>query len=242
MLIIPAIYLQEGKCVCLKQGQMDDSSVVSSDPIDTAGRWFDLGVRRLQIVDVDGARAGFPVNSESILQIAQRFPNLPLQVGGGLRHLDSVERYLKAGVNDVILATSAIKEPELLVEACEAFPDRIITGIDAKDGVVAIDGWKTLSDMSVLDLVRSIDAEAVSAIVHTDIGRSGLMQGVNIETTLRLAQATSAPVIASGGVANMKDIRALKALSYEGIGGVVVGRALYDGALDLVEAQIHCDQ
>jgi len=241
MLVIPAIDLKDGKCVRLRQGRMEDSTVFSDDPVDMAGRWFDAGARRLHLVDLNGAFEGEPVNGEIVRQIAQRFPNFPIQIGGGIRNLETIEAYLKAGVKYVIIGTKAVKEPEFVAEACAAFPDHIIVGLDAKDGLVATDGWAEVSEVQATDLAKQFDEQGVSAIVYTDIARDGMMQGVNVEATVRLAQASSIPVIASGGITNMDDIRALSAQAQHGICGAITGRAIYEGTLDVSEAQHYCD-
>jgi len=241
MLVIPAIDLKDGKCVRLRQGRMEDSTVFSDDPVDVAGRWFDSGARRLHLVDLNGAFEGEPVNGEIVRLIAQRFPNFPIQIGGGIRSLETIEAYLKAGVNYVIIGTKAVKEPEFVEEACREFPDHIIVGLDAKDGKVATDGWAEVSNIEATDLAKQFDQQGVSAIVYTDIARDGMMQGVNVEATVRLAQASSIPVIASGGITNMEDIVALKAQAGEGIQGAITGRAIYEGTLDVAKAQHYCD-
>lgn len=241
MLIIPAIDLKDGKCVRLRQGRMDDSTVFSDNPVDVAGRWFDAGARRLHLVDLNGAFEGEPVNGEIVRQIAKRFPNFPIQIGGGIRSLETIEAYLNAGVNYVIIGTKAVKEPEFVEEACREFPDHIIVGLDAKDGKVATDGWAEVSNVEATDLAKQFDQQGVSAIVYTDIARDGMMQGVNVEATVRLAQASSIPVIASGGITNMEDIIALKAQANQGIQGAITGRAIYEGTLDVSKAQHYCD-
>ncbi len=241
MLIIPAIDLKDGKCVRLRQGRMEDSTVFSDDPVEVAGRWFDSGARRLHLVDLNGAFEGEPVNGEIVRQIAKRFPNFPIQIGGGIRSLETIETYLKAGVNYVIIGTKAVKEPEFVEEACREFPDHIIVGLDAKDGKVATDGWAEVSNVEATDLAKQFDQQGVSAIVYTDIARDGMMQGVNVEATVRLAQASSIPVIASGGITNMEDIVALKAQADQGIQGAITGRAIYEGTLDVAKAQHYCD-
>lgn len=241
MLIIPAIDLKDGKCVRLRQGRMDDSTVFSDDPVDMAGRWMDQGARRLHLVDLNGAFDGEPVHKEIVTAIAKRFPNLPIQIGGGIRSLETIEAYLNAGVEYVIIGTKAVKEPEFVTEACEAFPGHIIVGLDAKDGKVATDGWADVSSVEATDLAKQFDEQGVSAIVYTDIARDGMMQGVNVEATVRLAQASSIPVIASGGVTNMEDIKALAAQADQGICGAITGRAIYEGTLDVREAQSYSD-
>lgn len=242
MLVIPAIDLKDGQCVRLRQGRMEDSTTFSSNPVEMAQRWVDAGGRRLHLVDLNGAFAGRPVNGEIVREIAKRFPNLPIQIGGGIRDFETIEAYLSAGVSYVIIGTKAVKEPEFVTEACRRFPGHVIVGLDAKDGKVATDGWAEVSSVEATDLARRFARDGVSAIVYTDISRDGMMQGVNLEATVRLAQATAIPVIASGGVTNMDDIRRLAAVAGQGILGAITGRAIYEGTLDLAEAQAYCDQ
>ncbi|GAB5412407.1 MAG: 1-(5-phosphoribosyl)-5-[(5-phosphoribosylamino) methylideneamino]imidazole-4-carboxamide isomerase [Congregibacter sp.] len=242
MLIIPAIDLKDGECVRLRQGEMDDSTVFSDDPVATAQRWVDAGCRRLHLVDLNGAFAGTPVNGDAVTAIAKAFPELPIQIGGGIRDLATIEHYVKAGVAFVIIGTQAVKEPAFVAEACKAFPGQVIVGLDARDGRVATDGWAEVSALHATDLARRFADDGVSAIVYTDIARDGMMQGVNIEATLDVAQAGNIPVIASGGVTNMSDIRALAAVADAGVMGAITGRAIYEGTLDLAEAQRYCDQ
>ena len=237
MLLIPAIDLKDGKCVRLRQGRMEDSTVFSDDPVAMAERWVEAGARRLHLVDLNGAFAGQPVNAQVIRRIVQTFPDLPIQVGGGIRDQQTVEAYLDAGVRFVIIGTKAVQEPGFINDLCVEYPGHIIVGLDAKDGRVAVDGWSKLSKHDVVDLARIFERYGVEAIVYTDISRDGMMQGVNVEATVRLAQAISIPVIASGGVSTLDDVRALCAVEKEGIMGAIIGRALYDGAIDLVEAQ-----
>ena len=237
MLLIPAIDLKDGKCVRLRQGRMEDSTVFSDDPVAMAERWVKAGARRLHLVDLNGAFAGQPVNAQVIRRIAQTFPDLPIQVGGGIRDQQTVEAYLDAGVRFVIIGTKAVQEPGFINDLCAEYPGHIIVGLDAKDGRVAVNGWSKLSKHDVVDLARIFERYGVEAIVYTDISRDGMMQGVNVEATVRLAQAISIPVIASGGVSTLDDVRALCAVEKEGIMGAIIGRALYDGAIDLVEAQ-----
>jgi phosphoribosylformimino-5-aminoimidazole carboxamide ribotide isomerase len=238
MLLIPAIDLKDGKCVRLRQGRMEDSTVFSDDPVAMAARWVEAGARRLHLVDLNGAFAGQPVNAQVIRRIVQTFPDLPIQVGGGIRDQQTVETYLDAGVQFVIIGTKAVQEPGFINDLCAEYPGHIIVGLDAKDGRVAVDGWSKLSKHDVIDLARIFERYGVEAIVYTDISRDGMMQGVNVEATVRLAQAISIPVIASGGVSTLDDVRALCAVEKEGIMGAIIGRALYDGAIDLVEAQL----
>jgi len=237
MLLIPAIDLKDGKCVRLRQGRMEDSTVFSDDPVAMAARWVEAGARRLHLVDLNGAFAGQPVNAQVIRRIVQTFPDLPIQVGGGIRDQQTVETYLDAGVQFVIIGTKAVQEPGFINDLCAEYPGHIIVGLDAKDGRVAVDGWSKLSKHDVIDLARIFERYGVEAIVYTDISRDGMIQGVNVEATVRLAQAISIPVIASGGVSTLDDVRALCAVEKEGIMGAIIGRALYDGAIDLVEAQ-----
>ena len=241
MLIIPAIDLKDGQCVRLRQGLMEDSTVFSDDPVAVARRWVDAGCRRLPLVDLNGAFAGEPVNGEVVTAIAAAYPGLPIQIGGGIRSLDTIEHYVRAGVDYVIIGTKAVKEPAFVAEACRAFPGKVIVGLDAKEGLVATDGWAEVSTVLATDLARQFEADGVSAIVYTDIARDGMMQGVNVEATLGMARASSIPVIASGGITNMDDIRALRAVAHEGICGAITGRAIYEGTLDVAEAQRLCD-
>lgn len=241
MLIIPAIDLKDGACVRLRQGEMDDSTVFSDDPVATAQRWVDAGCRRLHLVDLNGAFAGEPVNGEVVTAIAAQFPALPLQIGGGIRDLDTIEHYVKAGISFVIIGTQAVKQPSFVAEACAAFPGRIIVGLDARDGRVATDGWAEVSQLQATDLAQRFASAGVSAIVYTDIARDGMLQGVNIEATLEVAAASNIPVIASGGITDMDDIRGLCAVESGGIAGAITGRAIYEGTLDFSEAQRYCD-
>jgi phosphoribosylformimino-5-aminoimidazole carboxamide ribotide isomerase len=242
MLLIPAIDLKEGQCVRLRQGRMEDDTVFSSDPVAVAARWVEAGARRLHLVDLDGAFAGKPKNKEVIRAIAESFPDLPIQVGGGIRDEATVEAYLDVGVKYVIIGTKAVTTPGFISDLCVSFPGHIIVGLDAKDGKVATEGWSKLSHHDVIDMAQHFERDGVEAIIYTDISRDGMMQGVNVEATLRLAQAVRIPVIASGGVTSMTDIERLCAVADEGVAGVVIGRALYEGGLDLKEAQAYVDQ
>ena len=242
MLIIPAIDLKDGACVRLRQGLMDDSTVFSDDPVATARRWVDAGCRRLHLVDLNGAFAGEPVNGEVVTAIAAAFPQLPVQIGGGIRNLETIEHYVKAGVSFVIIGTRAVKDPAFVAEACRAFPGKVIVGLDARDGMVATDGWAEVSQIHAHDLARQFESDGVSSIVYTDIARDGMMQGVNVEATLEMARASSIPVIASGGITNIDDIRALRAVADQGICGAITGRAIYEGTLDVALAQRLCDE
>lgn len=241
MLLIPAIDLKEGQCVRLRQGRMEDDTVFSADPVAVAARWVDAGARRLHLVDLDGAFAGKPKNLEVIRAIAEAFPDLPIQVGGGIRDEATVEAYMNIGVRYAIIGTKAVTTPGFVSDLCASFPGHIIVGLDAKDGKVATEGWSKLSQHDVIDLAQHFERYGVDSIIYTDISRDGMMQGVNVEATVRLAQAVNIPVIASGGVTSITDIERLCAVSDEGIAGVVIGRALYEGGLDLAQAQAHVD-
>jgi len=241
MLIIPAIDLKDGACVRLKQGRMEDDTVFSDDPIGVAAQWVEQGARRLHLVDLNGAFAGEPVNGEIVRAIATRWPQLPVQIGGGIRSLETIEAYVRAGVSYVILGTKAVKEPSFVRDACRAFPGRVIVGIDAKDGWVATDGWAEVSSVQAVDLARQFKADGISAIVYTDIARDGMMQGVNVEATAKLARDSGLPIIASGGVTNLDDIRGLLRVRGDGVIGTITGRAIYEGTLDLAEAQALAD-
>ncbi|CAI8235006.1 MAG: 1-(5-phosphoribosyl)-5-[(5-phosphoribosylamino)methylideneamino] imidazole-4-carboxamide isomerase [Marinobacterium sp. xm-d-530] len=242
MLIIPAIDLKDGKCVRLRQGRMDDSTVFSDNPVDMAAKWVDAGCRRLHLVDLNGAFAGEPVNGGIVREIAKAYPDLPIQIGGGIRSAETIEAYLDAGVSYVIIGTKAVKEPEFVTEMCKAFPGNIIVGLDAQDGRVAIDGWAEVTDVMAVDLAKRFRDDGVSSIVYTDIARDGMMQGVNVEATVDLAVQGGIPVVASGGVTNIDDIRALAEVADQGILGAITGRAIYEGTLDVAEAQALSDQ
>jgi phosphoribosylformimino-5-aminoimidazole carboxamide ribotide isomerase len=242
VLIIPAIDLKDGQCVRLRQGLMEDSTVFSDDPVAMARRWVDAGCRRLHLVDLNGAFAGEPVNGEVVTAIAAAYPDLPIQIGGGIRNLETIGHYVAAGVSYVIIGTKAVKEPAFVGEACRAFPGKVIVGLDAKDGLVATDGWAEVSQVKATDLARQFESDGVAAIVYTDIARDGMMQGVNVEATVAMARASRIPVIASGGITNLDDIRALSQVASEGICGAITGRAIYEGSLDVAAAQRLCDE
>ena len=242
MLIIPAIDLKDGQCVRLRQGRMEDSTVFSEDPVEVAGRWVEAGARRLHLVDLNGAFEGKPVNSEIVNAIARRYPDLPIQIGGGIRSKEVIQAYLDAGVQWVIIGTQAVKDPDFVTAMCRNFPGHIIVGLDARDGKVATDGWAETSEVDASALAQRFANDGVSAIVYTDIARDGMMEGVNLDATRRLAEATSIPVIASGGVSNMDDVKQLASVADSGITGAITGRAIYEGGLDLAEAQTWCDQ
>lgn len=240
MLVIPAIDLKDGQCVRLRQGRMDDATVFSDDPVAMAAHWVAQGARRLHLVDLNGAFAGAPVNGDAVRAIARAQGALPIQIGGGIRSADTIEAYLQAGVRYVILGTKAVTDPDFVSRVCRDFPGRIIVGIDARDGRVATEGWAEVTEVLAVDLARRFATDGVSAIVYTDIQRDGMMQGVNVAATVAVAEA-GIPVIASGGVTNLEDIRALKAVAAQGILGAITGRAIYEGTLDLAAAQALCD-
>ena len=242
MLVIPAIDLKDGHCVRLRQGRMEDATVFGEDPVAVAQRWVDAGARRLHMVDLNGAFAGRPVNAQAVHAVAEAFPELPIQIGGGIRDEETVQAYLDAGVQYVIIGTKAVSAPHFVNDLCLEFPGHIIVGLDARDGKVAIDGWSKLSNHSVIDIAQRFEQDGVEAIVFTDIGRDGMMTGVNVQSTVELARAIHIPVIASGGITSLDDIRALSEVSDEGIMGAITGRALYEGTLDLAEAQRLADE
>ena len=243
MLLIPAIDLKDGRCVRLRQGDLQDATVFSEDPGAMASHWVDQGARRLHLVDLNGAVAGRPKNEGAIREIiAAVGDRIPIQLGGGVRDLDTIERYLDDGLEWIIIGTAAVKNPGFLHDACGAFPGQIIVGLDARDGKVATDGWSKLTGHDVIDLARKFEDIGVEAIIYTDIGRDGMMQGVNVEATVRLAQSVRISVIASGWVTNLADVEALCAVESEGVSGAILGRALYEGALSLAEAQARADQ
>ncbi|QBZ84010.1 1-(5-phosphoribosyl)-5-[(5-phosphoribosylamino)methylideneamino] imidazole-4-carboxamide isomerase [Hydrogenovibrio crunogenus] len=242
MLLIPAIDLKDGECVRLRQGLMDDATVFSGDIVAMAERWVNQGARRLHMVDLNGAFEGKPVNGEAVYQVREAFPDLPIQIGGGIRDLETIEAYLKAGVSYCIIGTKAVHTPEFVAEACKAFPGHIMVGLDAKEGMVAINGWAEVTDHNVIDLGKQFENDGVEAIIYTDIGRDGMMQGVNIEATQALAKALNIPIIASGGITNLEDIRALATIEEDGVSGAITGRAIYEGSLNFKEGQALSDE
>jgi phosphoribosylformimino-5-aminoimidazole carboxamide ribotide isomerase len=242
MLLIPAIDLKDGKCVRLRQGRMEDETIFSDDPVAVAARWVEAGARRLHLVDLNGAFEGKPMNRDVVHAIAEAFPDLPIQIGGGIRDEETVQSYLDAGVQYVIIGTKAVNVPHFVNDLCLEFPGHIIVGLDAKDGKVAIDGWSKLSRHDVIDMAKHFEQDGVSAIIYTDIGRDGMMSGVNVEATVKLAQAVNIPIIASGGITNLDDVRALCAQADEGIVGAITGRAIYEGTLDFAAGQQLADE
>ena len=243
MLLIPAIDLKDGHCVRLEQGDMEAATTFGDDPAAMARRWLDAGARRLHLVDLNGAFAGKPVNEGAVKAILREVgDDIPVQLGGGIRDLDTIERYLDDGISYVIIGTAAVKNPGFLKEACIAFGGHIIVGLDAKDGKVATDGWSKLTGHEVVDLAKKFEDYGVEGVIYTDIGRDGMLTGINIEATVKLAQALSIPVIASGGLAGIADIERLCAVEHEGVEGVICGRSIYTGALDFAAAQVRADE
>lgn len=242
MLLIPAIDLKDGECVRLRQGIMEDATVFSGDIVTMAKRWVEQGARRLHMVDLNGAFEGKPMNATAVHQVHQAYPDLPIQIGGGIRDLSTIEAYLEAGIQYCIIGTKAVHTPEFVKQACDAFPGHIMVGLDAKEGFVAINGWADVTEHRVEDLAKRFENDGIEAIIYTDIGRDGMMQGVNIEATQALAQAVSVPIIASGGITNLDDIRALSTIEKDGVTGAITGRAIYEGTLNFAKAQTLADQ
>jgi phosphoribosylformimino-5-aminoimidazole carboxamide ribotide isomerase len=243
MLIIPAIDLKDGHCVRLQQGEMKSATVFSQNPGAMAGYWLDQGARRLHLVDLNGAFVGKPENEPAIRDIVDVIDGkIPIQLGGGIRDLETIERYLEDGISYIIIGTAAVKTPGFLHEACDAFPGQIMVGLDAKDGKIAVDGWSKVTGHDVIDLAKKFEGYGVEAIVYTDISRDGMLNGINIEATVELARELTIPVIASGGVTNLEDVRTLCEVETEGIMGVITGRAIYEGTLDFRKSQILADE
>ncbi|MDC0197262.1 1-(5-phosphoribosyl)-5-[(5-phosphoribosylamino)methylideneamino]imidazole-4-carboxamide isomerase [Candidatus Thioglobus sp.] len=241
MIIIPAIDLKDGQCVRLRKGVMDDTTVFSNNPTEMAAKWVDEGARRLHLVDLNGAFEGKPINEDCIKEITRTFPKLPVQIGGGIRDLKTANAYIDAGISYLIIGTMAVKNPDFVKELCLEFPSKIIVGLDANNGFVATDGWAEQTNINVLDLAKKYEQYGVSSIVYTDIARDGMMQGVNVEATANLANKTSIPIIASGGVTNLDDIAALLKKAHYGIIGAITGRAIYEGQLNFRDAQAMSD-
>lgn len=243
MLLIPAIDLKDGHCVRLIQGDMDQSTTFGEDPAAMAAKWLEAGARRLHLVDLNGAFAGQPKNLGAIKSILKEVNGeIPVQLGGGIRDLDTIERYIDLGIEYLIIGTAAVKNPGFLQDACSAFAGHIIVGLDAKDGKVAIDGWSKLTGQDVIETAKRFEDWGVESIIYTDIGRDGMLSGINIDATVKLAQSLKIPVIASGGLAGMADIEALCAVQNEGIEGVICGRAIYTGDLDFAAGQDRADE
>ena len=241
MILIPAIDLKDGECVRLKQGRMDETTVFSKQPLDMAQRWVNEGAKRLHLVDLNGAFDGQPVNGAVVREIAKAFPDLPIQIGGGIRDAATVQAYLDAGVEYCIIGTKAVEDPEFVVALCQQFAGHIIVGIDAKNGMVATDGWDKVSTVSAIDLAKQFEQAGVSSIVYTDIARDGMMTGPNLEATAELAEAISIPVVISGGMSNMDDVRNACSIEDKGVMGTILGRSIYEGTIDLQEAQAYID-
>ena len=243
MLLIPAIDLKDGHCVRLIQGDMDQSTTFGEDPAAMATKWLEAGARRLHLVDLNGAFAGQPKNLSAIKSILKAVDGeIPVQLGGGIRDLDTIERYIDLGIEYLIIGTAAVKNPGFLQDACSAFPGHIIVGLDAKDGKVAIDGWSKLTGQDVIETAKRFEGWGVESIIYTDIGRDGMLTGINVDATVKLAQSLKIPVIASGGLAGMADIEALCAVESEGVEGVICGRAIYTGDLDFAAGQERADE
>jgi len=246
VLVIPAIDLKDGQCVRLRQGKMNESTVFSDSPLDMAGHWVEQGAKRLHVVDLDGAFSGNLVNSEIVASIVKSFPDLQVQIGGGIRNLESIKFYLGAGARFVIIGTAALNDPDFVAEACQIYPGKIMVGLDAVNGKVATEGWAEVSETSPIEVVNKFSEFGVQAIVYTDISRDGMMKGCNIEATVELARQSSIPIIASGGIAKLADIVDLKAATKTEVGaniiGAITGRAIYEGKLDLMAAQKYCDR
>lgn len=243
MLLIPAIDIKDGSCVRLRQGDMQESTVFSDDPAAVAAHWVEQGARRLHLVDLNGAVSGRPRNEPVIREIVDRVGgDLVIQLGGGIRDLDTMERYLDDGIDYIIIGTAAVRSPGFLHDACGAFPGHVIVALDAKDGKVAVEGWSKMTGHDVIDLAKKFEDYGVEAVLYTDIGRDGMLTGVNIDATLKLAQSLQVPVIASGGLASLDEIAALCAVESEGVVGAVMGRALYENKFQFREAQALADR
>ena len=241
MIIIPAIDLKDGQCVRLRKGIMEDTTVFSNNPTEMASKWVAEGARRLHLVDLNGAFEGKPINADCVNEITNSFPDLPVQIGGGIRDLQTANAYIEAGISYLIIGTMAVTNPDFVEKLCDEFPNKIIVGLDANNGLVATDGWAKQTDIDVVELSKKYEQYGVNSIVYTDIARDGMMQGVNVEATANLAKKTSIPIIASGGITNLDDIAALLKNAHYGIMGAITGRAIYEGQLDFNDAQTMSD-
>ena len=241
MIIIPAIDLKDGQCVRLRKGIMEDTTVFSNNPTEMASKWVAEGARRLHLVDLNGAFEGRPINADCVNEITRSFPDLPVQIGGGIRDLLTANAYIEAGISYLIIGTMAVTNPNFVKNLCDEFPNKIIVGLDANNGLVATDGWAKQTDIDVVELSKKYEQYGVSSIIYTDIARDGMMQGVNVEATAHLAKKTSIPIIASGGITNLDDIAALLKNAHHGIMGAITGRAIYEGQLDFNDAQTMSD-
>jgi phosphoribosylformimino-5-aminoimidazole carboxamide ribotide isomerase len=242
MVIIPAIDLKDGQCVRLRQGLMEDTTVFSDNPAEMASKWVEQGAKRLHLVDLNGAFEGKPINASSVTEITKMLPDLPVQIGGGIRNLEIANTYVEAGISYLIIGTMAVTNPEFVAKLCQEFPGKVIVGLDANNGLVATDGWAIQTDINVTELAKKFEQDGVSSIVYTDISRDGMMQGVNVEATAKLAKQTSIPVIASGGITTIDDVASLLKESHHGISGAITGRAIYEGTLNFNQAQKLCEQ
>ena len=241
MIIIPAIDLKDGQCVRLRKGIMEDTTVFSNNPTEMASKWVAEGARRLHLVDLNGAFEGKPINADCVNEITKSFPDLPVQIGGGIRDLQTANAYIEAGISYLIIGTMAVTNPDFVEKLCDEFPNKIIVGLDANNGLVATDGWAKQTDIDVVELSKKYEQYGVNSIVYTDIARDGMMQGVNVEATANLAKKISIPIIASGGITNLDDIAALLKNAHHGIMGAITGRAIYEGQLDFNDAQTMSD-
>ena len=237
MKIIPAIDIQNGNCVRLRQGDFAQETIFDKNPLNIAQKWVDEGAERLHLVDLDGARLGSPINLDIISSICKKFPSIPIQIGGGIRDLKTAENYLLAGATYIIIGTKAVEEPKFVKELCKIFPGNIIVGVDAKNGEVATDGWESVSDKNVIELSKEFENIGVSEIVYTDIEKDGMMKGLNMDATLNLAKSVNIPIIASGGVSCLDDIKKMKPYVGSGISGIIIGRALYEKKITIKEAK-----
>ena len=237
MKIIPAIDIQNGNCVILRQGDFSQETIFHDNPVNMAKKWVNEGAERLHLVDLDGARLGSPINIEIVSNICRNFPNIPIQIGGGIRDLDTANRYLETGASFIIIGTKAVEDPSFIKELCDNFPGKIIVGVDAKNGEVATDGWKSISNKNTIELSKEFEDYGVSEIVYTDIEKDGMMEGLNIDATLNLAKNVNIPIIASGGVSCIDDIHEMSAYVDSGISGIIIGRALYEKKISIEEAK-----
>ncbi len=237
MIIIPAIDIQNGNCVRLKQGDFSQETIFHHNPLAMAEKWVDQGAERLHIVDLDGARLGSPINIEIISNICRKLSTIPIQIGGGIRDIETARQYLDAGAKFIIIGTKAVKDPDFVINLCRIFPNKIIVGIDAKNGEVAIDGWKSNSKKNALKLSKQYENYGVSEIIYTDIEKDGMMGGLNIDATIELAKNVNIPIIASGGIKDIEDIHKIKKHPNSGISGVIIGRALYENKININEAK-----
>ena len=237
MKIIPAIDIQNGNCVRLKQGDFQKETIFHSSPLDMAQKWVNDGAERLHLVDLDGARLGSPININVVSSICKKFPNIPIQIGGGIRDFETANKYLSSGASFIIIGTMAVEDPTFIKKLCDKFPDKVIVGIDAKKGEVATEGWKSIANKNALELAKEFENHGVAEIIYTDIEKDGMMKGLNIEATLDLANNINIPVIASGGVSCIEDIHKISSYKNSGISGIIIGRALYEKKINIMKAK-----